>query len=65
LELALIELCWRTFEWWVWLYGDRMFEARFRPKVGSWESSRTSREEESSEVEPEDEDSAIEKAASP
>jgi len=27
LELALIKLHWSTFESWVWLYGDRIFEA--------------------------------------
>jgi len=32
LESALIELRWSTFESWVWLYGDRIFEARFRPR---------------------------------
>ncbi|KAJ8419437.1 hypothetical protein Cgig2_027357 [Carnegiea gigantea] len=46
------------------LYGDRIFEARFRPKVGSGESSGTGSQKEGSGVEPEDEDSAIEKAAS-
>ncbi|KAJ8426095.1 hypothetical protein Cgig2_006576 [Carnegiea gigantea] len=49
LESALIELHWSTFESWVWLYGDRIFEAQFRPKVGSAESSGTGREEEGSE----------------
>ncbi|KAJ8449202.1 hypothetical protein Cgig2_027204 [Carnegiea gigantea] len=65
LESARIELRWSTFESWVWLYGDRIFEARFCPKVGSGESSGTSRHEEGSEVELKDEDLAIEKAASP
>ena len=64
-ELALIELHWSTFKLWVWLYGDRIFEARFRLKVGSGESSRTSQQKDSSKVELEDEFSAIEKAASP
>ncbi|KAJ8441773.1 hypothetical protein Cgig2_009019 [Carnegiea gigantea] len=31
-ESALIELRWSTFESWVWLYGDRIFEAQFCPK---------------------------------
>ncbi|KAJ8436973.1 LOW QUALITY PROTEIN: hypothetical protein Cgig2_012260 [Carnegiea gigantea] len=41
---------------WVWLYGGQIFEARFCPKVGSGESSIASRQEEGSDVEPEDED---------
>ncbi|KAJ8421606.1 hypothetical protein Cgig2_025735 [Carnegiea gigantea] len=64
LDSALMELRWSTFKLWIWLYGDRIFETRFRPKVGSGESSRTSRQEEGSEMEPEDKDSAIENAAS-
>ncbi|KAJ8427424.1 hypothetical protein Cgig2_019036 [Carnegiea gigantea] len=39
LESALIKLPWSTFESWVWLYGDRIFEARFCPKFRSGESS--------------------------
>ncbi|KAJ8445040.1 hypothetical protein Cgig2_022560 [Carnegiea gigantea] len=54
LELPLIVLRWSTFKSWVWLYGDRIFEAQFRPKVRSGESSRTSQWEDGSEVEPED-----------
>jgi len=29
MESALTELRWSTFESWVWLNGDRIFEARF------------------------------------
>ena len=65
LESALIELRWSIFESWFWLYGDQIFEARFRPKVGSRESSRTSRLEKGMEVELEDEASDMEKEDSP
>jgi len=65
LESALIELRWSTLESWVWLYGDRIFEARFRPPAGSGERSRPSRQEEGVEVEPEDEGSAIGAVVSP
>ncbi|KAJ8447437.1 hypothetical protein Cgig2_019431 [Carnegiea gigantea] len=30
-----MDLRWSTFEAWVWLYGDRIFKARFRPQAGS------------------------------
>ena len=30
IELTLTELHWSTFESWVWLYGDRIFEAQFQ-----------------------------------
>ncbi|KAJ8435255.1 hypothetical protein Cgig2_005307 [Carnegiea gigantea] len=30
LEVALTELRWRAFESWIWLFGDRVYEARFR-----------------------------------
>ncbi|KAJ8430629.1 LOW QUALITY PROTEIN: hypothetical protein Cgig2_008309 [Carnegiea gigantea] len=50
LELALIKLRWSSFESWVWLYHDRIFEARFRPKVGSRESLGTGRQEKGLEV---------------
>ncbi|KAJ8438013.1 LOW QUALITY PROTEIN: hypothetical protein Cgig2_029994 [Carnegiea gigantea] len=39
LESALTELRWSTFESWVWLYGDRIFEAWFRTKAKLEESS--------------------------
>jgi len=65
LESALIELHWSTFKSWVWLYGDRIFEARFHPKVGLGESLGAGRQEEGLEVEPDGEDSAIERATSP
>ncbi|KAJ8434808.1 hypothetical protein Cgig2_033530 [Carnegiea gigantea] len=62
LELALVKLRWSTFELWDWLYGNRIFEARFRPMAGSGESSGVGRQEEGSEVEPVDKGSAIERA---
>ncbi|KAJ8431710.1 hypothetical protein Cgig2_005217 [Carnegiea gigantea] len=65
LEPALTEPRWSTFESSVWLYGDWIFEARFQLKAGSGESSGAGRQEEGSEVEPEGEDSATERATSP
>ncbi|KAJ8444370.1 hypothetical protein Cgig2_019928 [Carnegiea gigantea] len=35
LEVALTELRWGAFESLIWLFGDRVYEARFRPKSGS------------------------------
>ncbi|KAJ8446511.1 hypothetical protein Cgig2_027473 [Carnegiea gigantea] len=49
LESALVELRWSTFESWVWLYSDRIFEAQFRLMAGSGESSRVRRPGEGSE----------------
>ncbi|KAJ8452431.1 hypothetical protein Cgig2_000020 [Carnegiea gigantea] len=54
-----------TFESWVWLYGDRIFEAQFRMKAAPEESSGAGLQEEGSEVELEGEGSAREGAASP
>jgi len=49
----------------MWLYGDRIFEARFQTKAKPKESSGASQQEEDSKVEPEGEGLAIEGAASP
>jgi len=38
LDSALTELRWSTFESWVWLYDDRIFEARFWTKAALEES---------------------------
>ncbi|KAJ8438935.1 hypothetical protein Cgig2_012830 [Carnegiea gigantea] len=65
LELALTEFHWSTFESWVWLYGDQIFEVRFRTKAAPEESSGAGLQEEGSEVEPEGEGSANEGAAYP
>ena len=46
----------------VGLAGDWIFEARFCPKAKARESTRAGRQEEDSEVEPEDESSAYERA---
>ncbi|KAJ8435553.1 LOW QUALITY PROTEIN: hypothetical protein Cgig2_015408 [Carnegiea gigantea] len=62
LELALTELRWTTFESWIWLFSDRIYEARFCSKGGLGENSGAGRQEESSGVETADEDSAPEKA---
>ncbi|KAJ8442135.1 hypothetical protein Cgig2_011325 [Carnegiea gigantea] len=48
LEVALTELCWGAFESWIWLFGDRVYEARFRPKSRSGEGVRTGRQGETS-----------------
>ncbi|KAJ8423208.1 hypothetical protein Cgig2_006761 [Carnegiea gigantea] len=58
LESVLTELRWSTFESWVWLYGDRIFETRFRTRVAPEESSGAGLQEEGSEVESEGEGSA-------
>jgi len=39
IESALIELRWSTFKSWVWLNGDRIFEARFQAKAKPKEES--------------------------
>ncbi|KAJ8432884.1 hypothetical protein Cgig2_017613 [Carnegiea gigantea] len=39
MESALTELPWSAFELWVWLNGDRIFEARFRDKADHKEES--------------------------
>ncbi|KAJ8429206.1 hypothetical protein Cgig2_012334 [Carnegiea gigantea] len=52
LESALTDLRWSTFESWVWLYGDRIFEALFQTKAAP--------KEKGSEVEPKGEGSASE-----
>ncbi|KAJ8441277.1 LOW QUALITY PROTEIN: hypothetical protein Cgig2_013692 [Carnegiea gigantea] len=62
---AVTKLRWSTFELWVWLYGERIFEARFQMKVTPEESLGAGLQEESSEVEPEGEGSACEGATSP
>ncbi|KAJ8428574.1 hypothetical protein Cgig2_021632 [Carnegiea gigantea] len=51
LESALTELHWSTFELWVWMYGDRIFEARFRTKAAPEGSSEADLQEEGLEVE--------------
>ncbi|KAJ8424979.1 hypothetical protein Cgig2_031928 [Carnegiea gigantea] len=48
LESALTELRWGAFESWIWLFGDRIYEARFRPKVDLGENAGVGRQEESS-----------------
>ncbi|KAJ8438780.1 hypothetical protein Cgig2_009898 [Carnegiea gigantea] len=61
MESALTELRWSTFESWVWLYGNRIFEARFWAKAEPKEdSSRARQQEEDSEAEQRDESSATE-----
>ncbi|KAJ8428675.1 hypothetical protein Cgig2_006349 [Carnegiea gigantea] len=66
MESALTELRWSTFESWVWLNRDRIFETPFRVKAEpKEESSKAGQQEEDSEAEQEDESSATEGAASP
>jgi len=75
MESALTELRGSTFESWVWLNGDRIFEARFRAKAEQKEESsrvrqkeedlEAEREEDGSEVEEEEDNSATAGAASP
>ncbi|KAJ8419343.1 hypothetical protein Cgig2_003520 [Carnegiea gigantea] len=48
LEMTLTELCWGAFESWIWLFSDRVYEARFLPKSGSDEGTRAGRVGESS-----------------
>ncbi|KAJ8435910.1 LOW QUALITY PROTEIN: hypothetical protein Cgig2_010029 [Carnegiea gigantea] len=43
IELTLTKLRWSTFESWVWLNGDRIFEARFWVKAEQKEESSRSR----------------------
>ncbi|KAJ8429460.1 hypothetical protein Cgig2_015312 [Carnegiea gigantea] len=62
MESALTELRWSTFESWVWLSGDRIFEARFWAKAEQKEeSSRTGQEEEDSKAKQEEEGSKAER----
>ena len=65
LESALAKLHWSTFESWVQLYDDRIFEARFRTKAAPDETSGAGLQEEGSEVELKGEGSASEGAVSP
>ncbi|KAJ8429213.1 hypothetical protein Cgig2_012341 [Carnegiea gigantea] len=48
LESARTELRWSTFESWVWMYGDQIFEARLRTKVALEKHSRAGPLEEGS-----------------
>ncbi|KAJ8437776.1 hypothetical protein Cgig2_024080 [Carnegiea gigantea] len=65
MESALTELCWSTFESWVWLNGDRIFEARFQAKAEQKkESPEAEQVEEGPEAEREEEGSATEGATS-
>ncbi|KAJ8437090.1 hypothetical protein Cgig2_016444 [Carnegiea gigantea] len=47
-EVALTELHWGAFESWIWLFGDRVYEAQFHPKSGWGEAARAGRWGESS-----------------
>ncbi|KAJ8423668.1 hypothetical protein Cgig2_009289 [Carnegiea gigantea] len=40
LEVAVTELRWGAFESWIWLFGDRVYEAQFRPRSSSDEGAR-------------------------
>ncbi|KAJ8425534.1 hypothetical protein Cgig2_021339 [Carnegiea gigantea] len=60
-ESALTELRWSAFESWIWLFGDRIYEARFRPKGSLGENSGAGRQEESLGRRTADEDLAPEK----
>ncbi|KAJ8429577.1 LOW QUALITY PROTEIN: hypothetical protein Cgig2_023783 [Carnegiea gigantea] len=40
LEVALTELRWGAFESWIWLFSDRVYDARFRPKSSSEEGAK-------------------------
>ncbi|KAJ8433523.1 hypothetical protein Cgig2_006670 [Carnegiea gigantea] len=44
LEVTLTELHWSAFESWLWLFGDRIYEARFHPKGGLGENAGADRE---------------------
>ncbi|KAJ8420525.1 LOW QUALITY PROTEIN: hypothetical protein Cgig2_024956 [Carnegiea gigantea] len=48
LEVALTELRWGEFESWIWLFDDRVHEARFRPKSSSEEGARAGHQVETS-----------------
>jgi len=48
LKVALTELRWGALESWIWLFGDRVYEARFHPKSSSEEGVRTGRQGETS-----------------
>jgi len=65
LESALTKPRWSAFESWIWLFSDRIYEARFRSKGGLGENSGAGRQEEGSGVEMTDDDSAPQKVASP
>ncbi|KAJ8424903.1 hypothetical protein Cgig2_007628 [Carnegiea gigantea] len=65
LPQALTELRWSTFKSWVWLFGNRIYEARFHPKGGLGENTEAGRQEPSSGRGAVDEDAALEEAASP
>ncbi|KAJ8437859.1 hypothetical protein Cgig2_002993 [Carnegiea gigantea] len=47
LEVALTELHWGAFKSWIWLFGDRVYKARFHPKSASGEGARACRKAES------------------
>ncbi|KAJ8434745.1 hypothetical protein Cgig2_001948 [Carnegiea gigantea] len=65
LESALTELRWSAFKSWIWLFGDRIYEAQFRLKGNLGENSGAGRQEKSSGRGTVNEDSAPEEAASP
>jgi len=44
LEVALTELRWGAFESWIWLFDDRVYEARFHPKSDLSEGRSSGRE---------------------
>ncbi|KAJ8426194.1 hypothetical protein Cgig2_008911 [Carnegiea gigantea] len=48
LEVALTKLRWGAFESWIWLFGDRVYEARFCLKSSSKEGTRADRQGETS-----------------
>ncbi|KAJ8422033.1 LOW QUALITY PROTEIN: hypothetical protein Cgig2_027264 [Carnegiea gigantea] len=48
MEMALTELRWGAFKSWIWLFGDRVYEARFHLKGGSGEGERAGRQGDSS-----------------
>jgi len=63
LDSALTELRWSVFDSWIWLFGDRIYETRFRQDGSLGETSGVGRQEESSGRGTTDEDSAPEEAA--
>ncbi|KAJ8429720.1 hypothetical protein Cgig2_013792 [Carnegiea gigantea] len=65
LEVALIESRWGEFESWIWMFGDRVYEAQFRPKSGSGEGARAEHQGESSSERATADDAASEGVASP
>ena len=64
LEAALTELHWSAFESWLWLFGGRIYDARFRPKGGSGENTRAGYQERSSVMGAADEGAAPREVAS-